>query len=71
MVRSGGRKQEKEIGIVVLPKGKFQDEIIRTRPRGSGTNSADDGNATTGNVTCQPAKGVLVDNQNIFPHIIQ
>ena len=35
-----------------LLKGKFQDEKMRTRPRGSGTSSAVVGSAINGTFTC-------------------
>lgn len=36
------------------PKGKFQDENMRTRPKGSGTISALVSNAMCGNLAYQP-----------------
>ena len=44
------------IGVMLLVwellKGKFQDEKMRTRPRGSGTSSAVVGSAINGTLTC-------------------
>lgn len=45
--------KKKDKSKLILPNGKFQEEKMRTRPRGSGSNSADDGNAANGNLACQ------------------
>jgi hypothetical protein len=37
---------------IYLPKGKFHDDIMRTRPRGSATISALESNAICGSLAC-------------------
>lgn len=59
------RTRPRGSGINVLPKGKFQDEIMRTRPRGSGTSSAVEGNAIIGNLTCQSITNMVQVHNNI------
>lgn len=55
------RKKTIEIGAgplafaVCLPKGKFQQEKMRTTPSGSGTTCALAGYATNGTQTCAPS----------------
>ena len=40
--------------MIYSPKGKFQDEIMRTRPRGSGTISALVSKAILGSLAYKP-----------------
>jgi hypothetical protein len=54
MEKSREEKKKKAVQnlFYFLPRGKFQGEMMRTTPSGSGTIAADVGNASSGVDTC-------------------